>query len=164
MKRIISTTLFSIYLLIVITMTIYVLNINKYNISQIGSYSFLINDNNSLLILNKKQNININDEVYYYDTYGKYIDIRKSKIIKKEIINEKETLYTLENNNLLSNKYLIGNINGINIPILGKVIDVLSSTLGYLVFIVLPILFILIYFTYNLKMEIKNSKWKKEKN
>ena len=158
MKRIISTILFSIYLLIVITMTVYVLNINKYNISQIGSYSFITNDDNSLLILNKKQNINIKDEVYYYDTYSKYININKSKITKKEIVNEMETLYTLDNNNLLSTRHLIGNSKGINIPILGKILDILSSTLGYLVFIVLPLLFILIYFTYSLKMEIRNSK------
>lgn len=158
MKRIISILLFSIYLLIVVSMTVYVLNINKYNISQIGNYSFLINNDNSLLILNKKQNINVNDEVYYYDTYSKYININKSKIIKKEIVNENEILYTLENNNLLSKKHLIGNSNGIHIPILGKIIDILSSTLGFLVFIVLPLLFILIYFTYSLRMEIKNNK------
>lgn len=158
MKRIISILLFSIYLLIVVSMTVYVLNINKYNISQIGNYSFLINNDNSLLILNKKQNINVNDEVYYYDTYSKYININKSKILKKEIVNEHEIVYTLENNNLLSNNHLIGNSDGINIPILGKIIDILSSTLGFLVFIVLPILFILIYFTYSLRMEIKNNK------
>ena len=157
MKKIMTIFIFSVYLIIVITTTIYVLNINKYNLSVIGNYSFITNEDNSLTILDKNKIININDEVYYYDTYGKHITINKQKVINKEI-NNSETIYTLENKNLLSYDYLIGNSYGINIPILGLIINIISSTLGYLVFIVLPILFILIYFTYSLRMEIKNAK------
>lgn len=159
MKKIITVFILSIYLVIVITTTIYVLNINKYNLSVIGNYSFIPNNDNSLTILDKNKTVNVNDEVYYYDTYGKYITINKQKVINKEINNE-ETIYTLENKNLLSYNYLIGNSNGINIPILGSIIKIISSTLGYLIFIVLPILFTLIYFTYKLRMEIKNAKIK----
>lgn len=158
MKKIISIFIFSIYLLIVITMTIYVLNINKYNTSEISNYSFVIDDSNNLIIVNKKLEININDEVYYYDTYNKYITINKQKVIKKESLKNNEILYTLEDKHLLSSEYLIGNSNSPTIPLLGGIIKILSSTLGYLIFMVLPILFILIYFTYKLKMEIRNNK------
>ena len=91
MNKIIGIPLFTIYLLIVILITIYVLNINKYNTSEIGNYTFII-DNNNLTIINKKNKININDIVYYYDIYSKNKNINKQKIIKKEILNNEETI------------------------------------------------------------------------
>ena len=155
MNKIIGIPLFTIYLLIVILITIYVLNINKYNTSEIGNYTFII-DNNNLTIINKKNKININDIVYYYDIYSKNKNINKQKIIKKEILNNEETIYTLEDKHLLSSSYLIGNSEGLTIPIIGGIINIISSTLGYLIFIIIPILFSLIYFTHKLRIEIRN--------
>ena len=156
MNKIISIPLFTIYLLIVIFMTIYVLNINKFNTSEIGSMTFVINENNDLIIINKNKEIEVNDNIYYYDIYNRDKNINKQKIIKKETINDVDVIYTLEDKHLLSNTYLIGNSKGLKIPVLGGLIKILSSTLGYLIFIVIPILFILIYFTHKLRMEIRN--------
>lgn len=157
MKKLIVILLTTIYLFIIIISTTCVLTINKYNISQIGKYSF-VNENSSLLIINKNRIINENDEIYYYDTYSKDITVKKQTVTKIEKINEIETLYTLEDKHLLSSKHLLGSSNCIKIPIAGSLLSFLTSTLGYLICIVLPILFILIYFTYNLRQELRKRK------
>ena len=156
MNKIIGIPLFSIYLLIVIFMTVYVLNINKYNTSKIGSLTFIIEKSNDLIVINKKKNINVNDNIYYYDIYNQNNNISNQKVVKKEIIDKNNTVYTLEDKHLLSDIYLIGNSKVLSLPIIGGLIKILSSTLGYLIFIVIPILFALIYFTHKLRMEIRN--------
>lgn len=157
MKKIITLFLSTIYLIIVIFSTLYILKLNKYNVSEFGNYSFFKIENN-LIITNKRQKINTSDKVFYYDTYSKNVSIKEQKVIKIEKINNIETIYTLESKHLLSNRYLLGNSNCIIISHLGTVISIITSTLGYLLFIVLPILFILIYFIHNLRIELKNKK------
>lgn len=150
MKKIVLIFLSIIYFFIVLFLTIYVLNLNKYGVSKINNISFFVKDNN-LIIIDKNKKINTNDEIYYYDTFTKEIKIEIDKVTKIEKVNEIETTYTLSNGHLLSSAHLIGNKDATIIPTIGLIISFLSSSLGYLLSIVIPILFILIFFIYRLR-------------
>lgn len=165
MKKIATYIITSIYLIIVFFVTFYILTFNKFNVSDFGNITIFVSQdlegfqNGNMVIANKKSNININDTIIFYDTYTSLFEINTQEVVKIEKVNNKESTYTLKDKHLLPSSYVISNINScIKIPYAGYVLNILSSQLGYLVFIVLPILFFLIYLIHNLREELKKNR------
>ena len=158
----------TIYLIIVIILTVFLLNYNDYNITVLGNKTYIpITDKNlggykkgDLLVVEKTSNedININDMVFFYetDTAKKEVNINLGRVINKKEITETETTYTMEGNVEFSSDYIIGSekntkaYNG-----LGGVLSFLESRWIFLTFVVLPILFIFLYEIYAIALEVK---------
>lgn len=151
--RIAKKILIIIFLLIAITVTIYLFLFNRFNVTCLGNKYHLIfqnikeYNNGSLLIV--KQDINkimIGDQIFFYNINTTKREILTAKVLSKEIINEKEITYGLPNQRYVSSSYVIGNAEGTkSIPLLGYFLRVVTSTLGYLILILIPVLFMFVY-------------------
>jgi len=165
-KRIILGTLLSIYLIIAIFLTACLLTYNDYKISVFGDKSLVIVKNDdfepdykkgSLLIITKNANedIKVNDEIFFYTTYGNQMTVSHSKVTKVEKVTDTETTFTLEGEYPLSSEWVIGKadttkvMNGV-----GSFLSVLESRWGFLFMIVLPISVLFIYEIYVIVKEI----------
>ena len=165
-KRIILGTLLSIYLIIAIFLTACLLTYNDYKISVFGDKSLVIVKNDdfepdykkgSLLIITKNANedIKVNDEIFFYTTYGNQMTVSHSKVTKVEKVTDTETTFTLEGGYPLSSEWVIGKadttkvMNGV-----GSFLSVLESRWGFLFMIVLPISVLFIYEIYVIVKEI----------
>lgn len=176
--KILLTVFVVLYAVVALFLTACLLNYNDYKITVFGEKSLLIvNDDTlkdkynkgSLLVVDKEKTkeIKSGDEIIFYNTYNNQISISIGEVISKEDITETETTYTVTGNYDISSKYLIGSVNDTKVyPILGSVLAILESRIGFLIFIILPISLAFLYEIYVLIIEIKDTKEedKKENN
>ena len=166
--KFIGGILATIYLIIVIILTVFMLNFNDYNVTVLGNKSFILMmdeklegyKKGDLLVVEKKPNdeINIGDMAFFYetDTVKKEVNINLGKVINKRKITDEETTFTMEGNVEFSSEYVIGTTNTTKAYSgIGGVISVLESRWVFLLLVVLPILFIFLYEIYAIALEVK---------
>ena len=173
MKKFLGNTLFGIYAIIAIFVTICLLSYNQYKVTEFGDYSLLIINNDSLqpefnsgdlAIINGKEDINVGDEIFFYNTNSENIEISLAKVTDMEKVEKDEVTYTLSGDYKISSEYVIGNINGsAKMPVVGNVLGFLESKWGFLLLVVFPSLLAFIYQITVVYSEIKEIK-REEKN
>ena len=174
-KRIIIGLLLTVYLLVAVFLTACLLTYNDYKISVFGDKSFVIVKNNdfepdykkgSLLIITKNNNddIKVNDEVFFYNTYKNQVSVSHSKVVKVEKVHATETTYTLDGDFPISSEYVIGKADTTKvINNVGTYMSALESRWGFLFMIVLPISVLFIYEIYIIVKEIVRPEEENEK-
>ena len=159
------------YLLIVIVVTICLLNYNKYGVTEIGDYTFVIVKDEALkptyqkgdlLVVEKKDNDTIikDDYIFFYeqDKEEKTVIINLAKVLNTRKVTDKETTFTIEGNYEYSSEYVIGAMKDTTVyHTIGDVLALLESRWVFLLFIILPILFIFLYELYEFILEVKRS-------
>lgn len=119
------------------------------NITIIGLDKKLENYSNGSLLIIKKDKINKNDEILYYDVInGK--NVLNMATVKKIInTNESEITYVIKNNKFISSDYVVSNRKNIcAIPLLGYIYLFLANKYVYLISIIIPAL---VYFIYQIR-------------
>ncbi len=147
-----------LYLLFVIILTLYLFMYNRFGVSSLGENIVFSNKNldsfskGSLIFIKRdSKNFETGDLILYYNFYNMSGNINEGKIKNTEIINENEKTIELENGRYLSSSYVIGKgEDAFSIPLIGYIINVLSSTFGYLFFVILPTTLIFLYQLNNL--------------
>ena len=151
----------------VILVTSYILFINKYGFTQFGNYTMTSIDevnvnylnegkDGNLLVIKNSNDIKKGDLIYYY------AGIEEEYVIKNGVVEEvvkidNSGFYTLsdDSSTSISSERIIG-VDAKQYKLLGSIMDVLESNVGFLLLVLLPILFIFIYQVYKLIMVIKD--------
>lgn len=159
----------TIYIVVAVFTTAFLLNRNDYSVTEFGSASmFIVNDgelepdysDNTLLVVSKKSNddIKIGDKIFFYDTYSNEKVIKFNEVIKKEKVTDTETTFTTKDNSVFSSEFVLGTEDSTsNYAMLGSVLNVLQSKWGFLFIIVFPLFLAFIYEIYAIIKEIKNA-------
>lgn len=159
MKKIVLGIFFIIYILLTLTVTFFLNNYNEFGVIEVKNRLVVTANktdmnyrkDNLLIILKDKSNLKENDEVFYYTADKHKILISKGKIVNIENVNEKEKTITLDNTRKYSIDYIIGKVNKVvKIPLIGYLMMVLTSRIGYLIIIMLPISVFFFYQVYSL--------------
>ena len=170
MKKIIIHVLFAIYVVIAVFVTVCLLSYNEFKITEFGDSSLIIIDSNEvepdfqkgdLVIANKNDKINVGDNVFFYNTYQKEVEVAIGKVTNLEKITSSETTYTIsgEEEILLSSEYIIGTAeDATKIPNVGTILGILESKWGFLFLIVFPSLIAFLYEIGVVVSEIKDAK------
>lgn len=147
-----------VIIIFVILVTIFVLCKNKYGYTEIANYNFSYTDKNELLIIKKTDSIKEKDNIYYYDVYKNKYVIRNDKVTKIE--NSK--YYISESTSIEKNK-IIGKSDK-TIPVLGKLLSFLESKLGFILFVIIPLVIIFIYQIFKFVSTVKEERKEIEDN
>lgn len=168
MKKILGNIIFGVYAIIAVLVTICLLSYNDYKVSEFGNNSIIIIDSNKLepdfmegdlVIVNKEDKIDIGDNIFFYNTYTRDIEITLGKVTEMEKVSEKETTYTINDSLKLSSEYVVGSAKTSDkYGKIGKILSVLESKWGFLFLIVFPSLIAFIYEIYIIAIEIKDRK------
>lgn len=163
--------LIGVYLVVAITLTVFLLNYNKYNITELGDKSLIIVRDDDLkpdfkkgdlVIVNKDDNndIKVGDKIFFYDNYKDIVSVNLATVLEKEVVNKDESTFTIEGDHAVSSEYVIGTSKtSKTYSKLGSVLGVLESRFGFLFMIIFPILILFIYEIYVVIKELKNSKY-----
>lgn len=168
MKKILKILLWLVVAVIVVvdvTLTLYLLNYNKYNVSVIGDKSLLVMKNKidkfnegDLVVVTKEKGSEYEkgEYIFFYDTSTKEVVLNYGKINEIEKDEGYETVFTMNNNYLLGEEKLIGKGETAKIyPGVGSVIAVLSSRWVFLLVIIVPITVLFLFQLYLLIQEVK---------
>ena len=158
-----------IYAVVAMFLTACLLNYNDYKITVFGDKSLIIvNDDTlkdkykkgSLLVVDKDgEEIKNGDEIIFYNTYNNQVSIAIAEVTSQEKITDTETTYTITGDYDISSEYLVGSTNNVKVyGTIGSILAVLSSRIGFLIFIILPITLAFLYEIYVLISEIKEAK------
>ena len=159
-----------LYILIAILTTTFLIKRNDYGVVKIGDKSYFLveneelgeeYDNHTLIVVTRTPNsdINVGDNVFYYDTYTHNKTIKFNEVTKKEDINENETTFTTKDNSSFSSSFLLGSEENMSSYVLfGKIFFVLQSRWGFLFLIIFPLLLAFLYEIYALVKEVKGNK------
>lgn len=158
-----------IYVAIAMFLTTCLLKYNDYKITEFGEKSLIIVSDDvleeeykkgSLLIVEKnEENIKKGDKIVFYNTYENQVSIAISDVLLIEKINDKENTYTVDGNYDISSEYIIGSTKDTKvIPVLGTILSILESRVGFLIFIIFPITLAFLYQIYALVIEIKDER------
>ncbi len=157
--KILAYILLFIYILVVVSISIFILLENDYGISHYNDYSFIIinekNKNihyeNGNLVIVKKVDINTikeNDEIFVYQSdknNNVFVNIKNvSEIIKDETL----PYITLKNQDGIYKEELIVGKKSKIIKTIGKIIEILSKKWVFFLFIILPCSILAIYELY----------------
>ena len=157
----------------VVVMTTFLLCKTEYGIIQIGDYSLIsVNKENqnafsdfskgNLVVISNKNanNFKVGDSIYYYDTIDKKYVLQKAEIV--EIFGDSNNyLYSVLDNNVASSvsfERVIGRYEGIHYAGVGNILTFLQSQVGFLIFVILPIMLLFIYQIYSLILLLKDEK------
>lgn len=165
MKKIVVGTIFVIYIIITLFVTICLINYNQFGFTEFGNKVIILAGKanlkdykkSDLLLITKSKtsDYKVDDEVFYYASVDKKIQVNKKEIVKIEPINKSEKNIIFENDNI-SSDYVIGKKENTKVfPLIGYVLMALTSKKGYLFGIILPVFLIFIYETYSIFVEIK---------
>lgn len=168
MKRFLLNTLFGIYVVVAVFVTICLLEYNNYNVTEFGDYSLVIIPNEEavsefkkgdLILVNKKGKIEVGQKVFFYNTYNEKIEISLATVTDIEKVTNVEYTYTLEGERKISGQYVLGPASPVTVVRgVGTVLKILESKWGFLFIIVLPALLAFIYQIGVVISEIKNNK------
>lgn len=149
-------SLIIIFVLFVLINTILLVTFNKFSNSVIGNKTIIglkndiMNYKKGGLLIVSKSLVNTSDEILFYDTKNskKFLN---HEVIKGIITTENDITYIIKDNEYISDDYVIGNTKDIKyIPLAGYLYTIFTSKIGYLLFVILPIViyFILILRNY----------------
>ncbi len=168
--KVIGIILISIYAVVAITLTIFLLNYNKYNITEINNKSLIIvrddelkpNFNKGdLVIVNKDANkdIKVGDKIFFYDNYKEVVSVNLGTVLEKEVVTKNETTFIVDGDYAVSSEYVIGTARtSKSYSKIGSILNILESRFGFLFMIIFPILILFIYEIYVVIKELKESK------
>ena len=173
MKRVIGNIIFILYAVIAVFVTICLLSYNDYKISEFGNNSLIIIDSNEvepdfmkgdLVIANKEDQIDVNDKVFFYNTYENQMEVTLGTVTNEEVVTSTESTYTINGEIRISSEYVIGPADSaIRIGGVGTVLGILESQWGFLFLIVLPSLIAFLYEIYVVVSEIRGKKQEEAK-
>ena len=169
--KIVGVVILVPYVLVALVITIFLLNYNQYGVTEIGGKTLIIVDDDALnpsykkgdLIVVKKANseeINAGDYIFFYEQSRekKTVIINLGRVISKKKVNEVETTYKLEGDVDYSSEFVIGTTNDAKVySSLGSVIAALELRWVFLLFIIIPLLFIFLYEIYEFVIEVKKN-------
>ncbi len=157
----------TLYLVVAVFLTVCLLSFNDYKISVIGNKSLVILDDNtlepeykkgSLLVIEKNKNddIKVNDEIFFYNTYKSQVVVNKSRVDKTQKITDNETTFTVNKKYEISSEYVIGKTDTTKvIENVGSALGFLESKWGFLIVIVFPLSLLFVYEIYAVIKEIR---------
>ena len=160
----------TVYLVIVVFTTAYLLNRNDYGVSTfMGKYLVFVEDKkleptykeHSLLVIDRVDNLEVKEgtKTFFYDTYATTKKIKFVEVTKREEINEKEVTYTLKDNTKVSSEYVLGTEKSTTaLNILGTFLYIVQSRWGFLFIVVFPLFLAFVYELYSIYKEVKNKK------
>ena len=165
--KIILSIVVSIYLIVIVFTTAFLLNRNDYGVSSFaGRYLLLVEEKtiedypeNTLLFIKPVDNAKIEpgQKVFIYDTYSTDHKIKYVEVSRKEEVNETETTFVLKDNSKVSGQYVLGTKESTSsFQLLGKILYVLQSKWGVLFIVVFPLFLAFIYEIYAIYKEVKN--------
>lgn len=169
--KILGVILLIPYVIIAITLTVFLLNYNDYGVTEIGGKTLIIVNDDALQPNYKKgdlivventsnENINENDYIFFYEENRdkKTVIINLGRVLSKTKVNEEETTFRLEGDVDYSSEYVIGTTKDAKVySSLGSVLAALESRWVFLLFIIIPILFIFLYEIYEFVLEVKKN-------
>ena len=165
-KRIIIGIVLVVFFAFTITMTVLLLNYNKFGVTQFNDTSLLLIRNGfssetyqkgSLVIVESKpvKNYNVGEEAFVYHLDGKGgVDIQLGVIGQ---IHEEDNAITFSNGETYSDEFIIGTGEKVY-PNLGTYLGFIESKWGFLFIILVPNFFLFVYQLYSLIVEIKYGK------
>lgn len=165
-KKVLVTVVLIIFFAFTITMTILLLNYNRYGLTQFEDTTLLIIKKNfasetypkdSLVFVESKRvaDYKVGEEVFVY-----HLDGTNSFNIELDTISqvyEKEDAILLKKGSTFSSQFIMGTGSKV-IPNIGKILSVIESKWGFLFIILVPNFFIFIYQLYALIVRIKYDK------
>ena len=165
MGKVLLSVLGIVYLGVIIFATVCLLFYNQYKVTQINDKTFILIDSKSdkytdgdLVIFTKNPNNEIKngDEIFFYEVSQGKVSVNTGVVSNSEVINEDETTFTINDNHKISSESVIGKTLTANVyPKVGKILYVIESRFGFLLFVILPALLFFFYEIYRLVMEIK---------
>ena len=176
MKRIIGNILIIIYTLIAVFTTVCLLSFNEYKISTFGDYSLVLVTNDELLPNYKKgdlvivkacnkSKIAIGENVFFYNTMDKKIEVALAEVTNKEIVTSTEITFTVGKDHAVSSQYVLGSSKDTTvIPVVGSVLSILESKWGFLFLIVFPSLIAFLYELTVVFASIRNERKESKEN
>lgn len=162
-KSFVAGVLMLVFFAFAISMTVLLLNYNKYGLTQFGNTTMvIINDYISSerfkkgdLVLVKSQKLeklNVGDEIFVYRVNeGGSVSVELGKVGQ---IYPEEDAIAFENGDIFSKQFLIGTADEIYNDI-GTYLAIIESKWGFLFIVLVPCLLIFIYELYALIVEIK---------
>ena len=171
-KRIIITLVLIAFFAFTVTMTILLLNYNKFGVTQFDDTSLLIikkgftsetYQKNSLVIVESKEvkDYQLGEEVFVY-----HLDGHGGVNIELGVVGqvfEEDNAITFSNGNTYASEFIIGSGKKIY-PNIGKYLSIIESKWGFLFIILVPNFFLFVYQLYSLIVEIKYGKEDEEEN
>ncbi|MDO4377014.1 MAG: hypothetical protein Q4C38_02615 [bacterium] len=166
--KIIGIVLAVIYCIVAITLTVFLLNYNDYNITVLGDKTLIIVRDNDLepdyrkgdlVVVTKNPNRDIvaGDKIFFYDGTSEKVTVNLGSVIKKVNVTKKETTFTMNGEYSLSSEYVIGKTKTSHTyHNLGGILAFLESRMGFLFLIIFPILVLFIYEIFMVIKEIKS--------
>ena len=173
MKKVLSIVLGILEFLVIIYIifiTSCILCINKFGFTQFGNYTLVTIDNlrskyleeskkGDLIITEYSEDISNGDKIYYYESLTKNYIVKSSKV--DEILKGgDQNLYTVEidgKKESIPDTRVLG-IKKNKYHNLGGILSFLKSRIGFLIFVLVPIMFIFIYQIYELVIVIRYDK------
>ena len=162
-----KTILITIWAVVAVFTTICLLSYNEYNVTEFGNYSMIIIDSDELepkyyendLVILKKQGQNkyaVGDEIFFYSgnkLTTNFVNI--GEITNVTHYNDAESLYSINDkkvtySNVIGNSKTAKVYKGYGLPL-----SILESKWGFMLFIILPTLFALVYEIYAFASEVR---------
>ena len=168
--EILKNFVITVYILLIIFVTICLLSFNDYKVTVLGDNTLIpIIDEDlepnytvgDLVIVNKGRlsAVESGDEIFFYRTVSGETTIHFATVTKAERVTDTEFTYTVEGDYMFSSSNYIGEVKDATvIPYAGKVLSVLQSKWGFLFLGVFPALVAFLYTLYNVFVEIKEVK------
>ena len=165
-KRIFIGIILVVFFTFTITMTVLLLNYNKFGVTQFDDTSLLLIRNGfssetypkgSLVVVENKpvKNYSVGEEAFVYHLDGKGgVDIQLGVIGQ---IHEEDNAITFSNGETYSDEFIIGTGEKIY-PKMGTYLGFIESKWGFLFIILVPNFFLFVYQLYSLIVEIKYGK------
>ena len=171
-KRVLVSIVLLVFFAFTVTMTILLLNYNKFGITQFDDTSLLIikkgftsetYQKNSLVIVESKEikDYQIGEEVFVYHLDG-HGGVNIELGVVGQVFEEDDAI-TFSNGNTYSSEFIIGSGEKIY-PNIGKYLSIVESKWGFLFIILVPNFFLFVYQLYSLIVEIKYGKEDVEEN
>ncbi len=153
MKKAISNTIFTLYIIIAVFVTICLLSYNDYKVSELGDKSIIIvsdkkmeptfNKGDLVIVTKEESDFSIGEQVLYYNTYNEEIKVRLGTITNiEEGTSGSDVIYSIDNGSAkVSNEFLIGKLSNTKyMKCVGTILGIFESKWGFLFLIVLPAL------------------------
>ena len=146
--------LIGIFVFFVIINTVLLFTFNRFSNSVlfgktiIGLKEDLLNYKKGSLIILKKGDVKIGDEILFYDTKNSKNFVNSERVMK--VLNN--DTFVIRDNEYVSKDYVIGKVDdALVIPFIGFLYNIFTSKIGYLLSVIFPITFYFITLLRNYK-------------
>lgn len=155
MKKVLNiliSLIFALFVVFAIFQTICILKQDEYGKVRLSRYQIVSmkqkNDKynkGDLLIIKDSVNYYVNDEVIYFESEYDYDKVGYGKISNVNQLNDVDTIYTV-GDEFVSKAFVLGNVNNISsISFYGRIFDLATTKVGYMLLVVVPFLIIFVY-------------------